>query len=64
MMMPTMNIIIYALSYIIVSITAILPSITNYVDLFVIAVLLYASYKDNLVCMAPLFLFFNSTILL
>lgn len=63
MMMPTMDIIIYALSYIMVSITAILPSITNYVDLFVIAVLLYASYKDNLVCMAPLFLFFNSTIL-
>lgn len=63
MMMPTMDIIIYVLSYITVSITAILPSITSYVDLFVIAVLLYAAYKDNLVCMAPMFLFFNSTIL-
>ena len=63
MMMPTMDIIIYALSYIAVSIIAIVPSITNYVDLFVLAVLLYAAYKDDLVCMTPMFLFFNSTIL-
>lgn len=63
MSIPVVEVFIYALLYFAVSITAIVPSITNYVNIFLIVVLLYSAYKDRLVCMAPLFLFFNSSIL-
>lgn len=63
MSIPVVEVIIYVLSYFAVGITAIFPSITNCVNVYVIVVLMYSTYKDRLVCLAPLFLFFNSTIL-